>query len=60
MGGRAGGEKYKVNNVLFKFAVDVHGLFNGDDYSAAKVCFFRFLIFYKKNSYFLKRLLGMS
>lgn len=30
-----GGKKYIVNNILFKFAVDYHGLF-GNDYSAAK------------------------
>ena len=37
LGGAAGGEKYIVNNVLFKFAVDSNNLFNGDDYAAAKV-----------------------
>lgn len=37
VGGQAGGEKYIVNKVLFKFAVDAHGMFNGSDYAAAKV-----------------------
>jgi hypothetical protein len=37
MGGRAGGEKYVVSNIMFKFAVDVHGMFKGSDYAAAKV-----------------------
>mmetsp|Transcript_5907 Transcript_5907/g.7764 ORF Transcript_5907/g.7764 Transcript_5907/m.7764 type:complete len:1006 (-) Transcript_5907:86-3103(-) len=37
MGGVAGGEKYIVNNVLFKFAVDTNNMFKGDDYAAAKV-----------------------
>jgi hypothetical protein len=35
VGGRAGGEKYIINNILFKFAVDAHGLY-GSDYAAAK------------------------
>ena len=34
-----GGDKYIANNILFKFAVDSHGLFNGSDYAAAKVIF---------------------
>ena len=38
VGGRAGGEKYLVNNIMFKFAVDTHGMFRGSDYAAAKVC----------------------
>lgn len=37
LGGVAGGEKYVVANLLFKFAVDSSGLFGGDDSSAAKV-----------------------
>ncbi|KAH3765084.1 Histidine kinase A [Pelomyxa schiedti] len=36
LGGIAGGDKYIVNNILFKFAVDRHGLFS-DDWDAAKV-----------------------
>ena len=35
IGGRAGGQKYLINNILFKFAVDVHNLY-GSDYAAAK------------------------
>ena len=37
LGGQAGGDKYIANNILFKFALDSHGLFNGNDYAAAKV-----------------------
>ena len=36
VGGLAGGEKYIVHNVLFKFAIDSHGIM-GSDYAAAKV-----------------------
>jgi len=36
LGGAAGGEKFMVNNLLFKFAVDSEKLY-GDDASAAKV-----------------------
>jgi len=36
LGGMAGGEKYIVHNILFKFAVDFHGLYNGD-FGASKV-----------------------
>ena len=36
LGGIAGGEKYIVHNILFKFAVDNHGLL-GSNYAAAKV-----------------------
>lgn len=36
MGGIVGGDKYIVNNILFKFAVDSHGLY-GSDYAASKV-----------------------
>ncbi|PRP83340.1 hypothetical protein PROFUN_09321 [Planoprotostelium fungivorum] len=36
-GGLAGGQKYVVNNILFKFAVDEkNGIFGGDDAQAAK------------------------
>ena len=38
MGGRAGGEKYMVHNILFKFAVDSANLFQGSTWAAAKVC----------------------
>lgn len=34
MGGQAGGEKYIVQGILFKFAVDKNGLYNGDHYAA--------------------------
>lgn len=34
-GGSAGGEKYLVNNILFKFALDFKGLYGGD-HGAAK------------------------
>ena len=37
MGGVAGGEKYIVNNVLFKFATDVGGIYAGGDFAASKV-----------------------
>eukprot|EP01102_Stenamoeba_stenopodia_P007672 TRINITY_DN2166_c0_g4_i2.p1 TRINITY_DN2166_c0_g4~~TRINITY_DN2166_c0_g4_i2.p1 ORF type:complete len:974 (+),score=252.47 TRINITY_DN2166_c0_g4_i2:436-3357(+) len=36
LGGLAGGEKYVVHNIMFKFAVDVTGML-GSDYVAAKV-----------------------
>ena len=36
VGGVAGGEKYVVGNILFKFAMDSHSLL-GSDYAAAKV-----------------------
>ena len=39
LGGRAGGEKYMVHNILFKFALDAFGLFGGSDLSAAKGLF---------------------
>lgn len=37
VGGVIGGEKYIVHNILFKFALDSHGVFGGNDESAAKV-----------------------
>ena len=37
LGGVAGGEKYIVHNILFKFAVDSGGLFGNNNISAAKV-----------------------
>jgi hypothetical protein len=37
VGGVIGGEKYIVQNILFKFALDSHGVFGGNDESAAKV-----------------------
>ena len=37
LGGRAGGEKYVVHNILFKFAVDSFNLFDGSNWAAAKV-----------------------
>ena len=37
LGGMAGGEKYIVHNVLFKFATDNSGFFKGSDMAAAKV-----------------------
>ena len=39
MGGRAGGKKYIVHNILFKFAVDSYGLFGGSTWAASKVFF---------------------
>jgi len=36
IGGLCGGSKYRVNNIIFKFAVDDKGLY-GSDYAAAKV-----------------------
>jgi hypothetical protein len=36
MGGYAGGDKYLVNNIMFKFAVDSKGLFDSDE-AAIKV-----------------------
>ena len=53
LGGVAGGDKYVVHNILFKFAVDSAGLFGGNNLAAAKVgglelkglvSYFRFLI----------------
>ena len=37
IGGVAGGDKYIVHGILFKFALDASGLFGGDDAAAAKV-----------------------
>ena len=37
VGGAAGGQKYIVNNVMFKFAADSQGIFAFDDLAAAKV-----------------------
>ncbi len=37
IGGRAGGEKYIVHNILFKFAVDSSNLFDGSNWAARKV-----------------------
>jgi hypothetical protein len=37
IGGRAGGEKYIVHNIVFKFAVDSSNLFDGSNWAAAKV-----------------------
>ncbi|PRP85823.1 hypothetical protein PROFUN_06015 [Planoprotostelium fungivorum] len=34
VGGYAGGEKYIAQGILFKFAVDRHGIYGGDEYSA--------------------------
>ena len=36
IGGQAGGEKYIVQNILFKFAVDSNNMYKGD-FAAAKV-----------------------
>jgi hypothetical protein len=30
LGGLAGGDKYIVNNIVFKFAVDSHGIYDSD------------------------------
>ncbi|KNC48096.1 uncharacterized protein AMSG_04326, partial [Thecamonas trahens ATCC 50062] len=37
MGGIAGGVKYVVHGILFKFAIDASGVFNGNDEVAEKV-----------------------
>jgi hypothetical protein len=37
LGGVAGGEKYIVNDVLFKFATDTAGIYAGGDIAAGKV-----------------------
>ncbi len=37
IGGRAGGVKYIVSGVLFKFAIDAQDLFHGSDAAAHKV-----------------------
>eukprot|EP00007_Cunea_sp_BSH-02190019_P003726 CAMPEP_0174236740 /NCGR_PEP_ID=MMETSP0417-20130205/5774_1 /TAXON_ID=242541 /ORGANISM="Mayorella sp, Strain BSH-02190019" /LENGTH=1527 /DNA_ID=CAMNT_0015315423 /DNA_START=44 /DNA_END=4627 /DNA_ORIENTATION=- len=37
LGGQAGGDKYIVQGILFKFAVDSHGLFGGNHHAAWKV-----------------------
>eukprot|EP01116_Phalansterium_solitarium_P022569 TRINITY_DN7502_c0_g1_i1.p1 TRINITY_DN7502_c0_g1~~TRINITY_DN7502_c0_g1_i1.p1 ORF type:complete len:1638 (+),score=449.85 TRINITY_DN7502_c0_g1_i1:121-5034(+) len=37
IGGIAGGDKYLVHSILFKFAVDSRGLYGGNDSLAAKV-----------------------
>ena len=36
LGGRAGGEKYLVHDILFKFSLDRFGLFGGSDLAASK------------------------
>jgi len=33
IGGIAGGEKYIVDGIFFKFAVDLHGIYGGDEWS---------------------------
>lgn len=35
IGGTAGGSKYRVQEILFKFAVDNHGLYHGDEFAAS-------------------------
>ena len=37
VGGVIGGEKFIVHNIMFKFALDSHNVFGGNDESAAKV-----------------------
>ena len=37
IGGRVGGEKYVIHNILFKFASDKDRFFGGDERAAAKV-----------------------
>ena len=41
LGGRAGGEKYIVHNILFKFALDSFDLYGGSDLAAAKGFLFK-------------------
>lgn len=40
LGGMAGGEKYLSHGILFKFAIDSRGLYNGDEFAmkATQVC----------------------
>lgn len=33
MGGVAGGEKYLVEGIFFKFAIDAFGVYGGDDFA---------------------------
>lgn len=40
MGGIAGGIKFVVRNILFKVAIDEHGIWNYDDEAAAKGMYF--------------------
>lgn len=37
IGGVAGGDKYIVHDILFKFAIDSNGLYEGSNYAASKV-----------------------
>lgn len=32
-GGQAGGEKYIVQGIFFKFALDIFGIYGGDEYA---------------------------
>ena len=52
LGGRAGGEKYMVHNILFKFALDSFKLFGGSDLAAAKGYFFFFNIYLSFKEFF--------
>ncbi len=33
VGGQAGGEKYIVQGIFFKFATDIFGIYGGDEYA---------------------------
>jgi hypothetical protein len=33
VGGQAGGEKYIVQGIFFKFALDLFGIYGGDEYA---------------------------
>ena len=48
IGGIAGGDKYIVQNILFKFAVDSKGIYGGDDYAMKVAGHEVYIVFYKK------------
>ena len=51
LGGRAGGEKFIVHNILFKFSLDCHDLFQGSDLAAAKGLFLSLFCFMIKKDF---------
>jgi hypothetical protein len=56
LGGVAGGDKYIVNHIVFKFAVDSHNLYGGDRW-AAKAAGLELLGF---GAYFNSKIPGLS
>jgi len=38
VGGQAGGEKYIVQGIFFKFALDIFGIYGGDEYAMYARC----------------------